>query len=80
MARPPITPSMRRALEWLPADGSWKIRPGPVAPALNSLALRRPGWINREWGKFGARGGHAERWRLTPEGVKEVAAMATRRA
>ena len=52
-----MTPAQRKALKWLPADGSWKTDPGPVAQALLNLSLSCP---------YGNRGGYKWRYRLTP--------------
>jgi DNA-binding PadR family transcriptional regulator len=61
-----FTAAQKRALEWLPADGSWRINPGRLSAALNSLALR--GVVKSEW-DFGPRGGRVLRWRLTETGM-----------
>ena len=64
-----FTDAQQRALEWLPSDGSWRINPGRLSAALNSLSLHHRGLIVSEWGDFGPRGGRALRWRLTSAGV-----------
>ena len=64
-----FTTAQRNALDWLPADGSWRIKPGKLAAALNSLSLSHRGLVECEWGDFGPRGGRELRWRLTSHGV-----------
>lgn len=64
-----FTDSQRRALDWLPSDGSWRTQPGRLSAALNSLALSHKGLVQYEWGDFGPRGGRMLRWRLTSVGV-----------
>ena len=61
-----ITEPQRRALEWLPADGSWRAQPGSLFPAVESA--RYAGLAERELGAFGARGGTMYRYRLTTKG------------
>jgi hypothetical protein len=63
-----LTPACRRALEWLPADGSWRMDPGVIGAALRSLQLRHRRFVEWEAGEFGPRGGWKWRWRLTEPG------------
>lgn len=65
-----FTDAQKRALEWLPSDGSWKTNPGRLTGALNSLALQHPDCVKHEWGSFGPRGVSILRWRLTSDGVR----------
>ena len=64
------TDAQKRALEWLPSDGSWRLNPGRLGAALSSLALQHSGLVKSEFGYFGPRGGRALRWRLTSDGVR----------
>lgn len=66
-----LTPAQRRALDWLPSDGSWRTKPGTLVSALSSLSLSAAcrGWVESQWGDSGPRGGRELRWRLTPLGV-----------
>lgn len=65
-----FTDPQRRAIMWLPADGSWTIEsPGRIAPGINSLALFHKDLAQEEWGEFGPRGGRCFRYRLTDAGV-----------
>ena len=61
-----MTPAQRKALEWLPADGSWKSRTGKDAPSLNMLnrmTMAYPQHIeSSRWGMC--------YYRLTPLGQK----------
>ena len=66
-----LTGPQLKALEWLPSDGAWKIKPGRLAAALTSLSYAK--LCEYEFGDFGPRGGSVQRWRLTPEGVKQAA-------
>jgi hypothetical protein len=63
------TQAQVKAFEWLPSDGSWRLRPGKMASALNSLWLSHEKLVESEWGDFGPRGGREVRWRLTKAGV-----------
>lgn len=63
-----LTDAQQRALEWLPADGSWRMDAGRLTAALNSLSLA--GLCTGEWGDFGPRGGRALRWRRKAKGVE----------
>lgn len=65
-----LTAAQKRAIDWLPADGSWRIHPGRTVAALQSLSLVWPGCLEREWGAFGPRGGQTARWRLNSRGVE----------
>ena len=65
-----LTPAQRRALEWLPANGKGRFRPGRLVAALNSLFLAHREWVNCEWGNFGPRGGREQRWYLTAAGIE----------
>ena len=64
-----FTDAQRRALEWLPSDGTWRTNPGRLSAALSSLSLAHKGLVLSEWGDFGPRGGRVLRWRLTSVGV-----------
>jgi hypothetical protein len=66
---PPYTEPQRRALKWLPSDGSWITILGKVAPAIDSLRLYHNALVDIEAGPFGARGGYMRRARLTEAGV-----------
>jgi len=65
-----LTDAQQRARDWIPADGSWKLNPGRLVAALNSLSLAWSQCVEQEWGDFGPRGGRCQRWRLTEEGVR----------
>ncbi len=65
-----LTAAQKRARDWLPADGAWRINPGRLSAALNSLSIAWPGCVEREWGAHGPRGGHTGRWRLNARGVE----------
>ena len=69
------TVAQKRALEWLPADGGWKIRPGRMAAAISSLSTYYQTFVEAQAGPYGPRGGHTWRYRLTPEGVAARQAM-----
>ena len=68
---PRLTPTHRRALLWLPADGSWAVRPPrSIAPAITSLGYYHGSLVEQEWGKFGPLGGGwYRRCRLTFAGI-----------
>lgn len=73
---PTFTAAHRRALEWLPEDGSWRTRPGrEFSPAVNSLGLYHRDIAESEWGRFNREAKpntHSRpgfRWRLTPAGI-----------
>lgn len=65
-----LTAAQKRARDWLPQDGSWRIHPGRLVAALNSLSLAWAGCVEMQRGPFGPRGGHVDRWRLTAKGVE----------
>jgi DNA-binding PadR family transcriptional regulator len=65
-----LTPAQRLALEWLPADGAWRMSPGRLASALSSLSLQHRGVVEDAAGNFGPRGGFKWRYRLTDLGQK----------
>ena len=70
-----------RALEWLPTDGTWRLKPDlSIAPALHSLVLYHSNLAVSENGTFGPRGGYCSRFRLTPLGVEEKMRRATAKA
>lgn len=69
MTPPRLTKAQEKALLWLPVDGSYAIRPGPVAAALNSLHLYHASLVEIEDGMFGRRGAYCSRYRLTPAGI-----------
>jgi hypothetical protein len=64
-----LTEAERRALDWLPSDGTWRTNPGRMEPALRSLKSRHPGLVCSEWGGFGPLGGRVLRWKITPAGA-----------
>ncbi len=69
-----FTAAQLRALRWLPADGSWRIKPNrSVAAALNSLCLYHRDLAVSAFGDFGTRGGRCWRFRLTDLGIDERA-------
>lgn len=76
-----LTGPQLKALDWLPGDGSWKLNPGRLSGALNSLSLAAGSRLCRlcecEWGDFGPRGGRCQRWRLTEAGIAEKASRQT---
>lgn len=75
-----FTPAQLRALDWLPADGSWRTHaPHTIASALDSLGLYHRELIEQQRGPFGARGGHCRRDRLTPAGIAAKAQAARRK-
>jgi hypothetical protein len=49
-----LTPAQKRAIEWLPADGSWRTDAGRLVCALNSASLA--GLADGVWADCGARG------------------------
>ena len=69
MTKPMLTAAQDRALDWLPANGDWRMNPGRLAHALASLFYYSPRSVEMEGGNLGPRGGYAVRWRLTPKGV-----------
>jgi hypothetical protein len=65
-----LTPAQKRAIEWLPADGSWKIKPdAKIAAALSSLCSYHRDLAEHGLGDFGKRGGRCWRYRLTVAGI-----------
>lgn len=70
-----MTDAQARALEWLPADGSWRSKPGRLMAAIDSLSLLRPRLVESESGSMGPRGGWISRYKLTQEGFKRRRAM-----
>ena len=58
-----FTPAQRRALEWLPADGSWRHGAGRLTAALNSLSIYHRDLCEGEWVDAGPRGGRVLRFR-----------------
>jgi hypothetical protein len=73
---PDMTKPQRRALMWLPADGSWVVGvPRSVAAAVDSLCLFYRDAAQTKWGRFGPRGGWCRRARLLPRGVAMRAAL-----
>jgi hypothetical protein len=67
-----MTPAQFKAIAWLPADGTWRVKPGRIVAALNSLSIIWPGCVERQWGPFGPQRGHNQRWRLTVAGVEKL--------
>lgn len=63
-----LTPAQRRALDWLPSDGDWRMNPGR-RDGIESLSCYFHRWVEVEYGDFGPRGGRKRRIRLTPAGV-----------
>ena len=62
-----ITPAQKRAIEWLPADGSWRTDAGRLVGALSSASLA--GLVEGQWAYGGVRGDCTLRWRLRPAGI-----------
>ena len=76
MKSSPFTKAHLRALEFLPADGSWIENPKRnIAPALHSLWFLHRDLAVNEWGHIGPRGEYLTRWRLTPAGIAAKAAQ-----
>lgn len=67
-----LTDAQNRALDWLPKDGTWRLKPGRLTTALSSLSHRWPNCVECEWGDFGPCGGRYVRWRLNARGVEKV--------
>lgn len=65
----PYTAAQLRAMQWLPSDGSWRMKPGKTTSALNSLSIGFGKLVESEWGDFGPCGGLELRWRLTEAGI-----------
>jgi hypothetical protein len=59
-----LTLAQRRALDWLPRDGSWSGAPGRMSAAVSSLRLRHPALVDIEY-------------REHPSGWKHMVARAT---
>lgn len=74
-----LTDAQKRARDWLPEDGSWRIHPGRLSAALNSLSIAWPQCVECEWGYFGPRQGIAQRWRLSAKGVEVMRIVADAR-
>lgn len=70
MADVRLTDAQRKALEWLPADGSWRNKPGRLSAALNSLSIYIQGAVSMRQGEFGVRDGFEQQWCLTESGQK----------
>lgn len=69
-AKPKLTAAQRRAVDWLPADGSWGVQIVGVGRAL--LAFQKCaglGCVECDGGNYGPRSGFAIRWRLTRAGI-----------
>ena len=65
-----LTGNQRRAMAWLPSDGSWRTGPAPSASLHASLhSLYLAGLCDMEHGKFGKRGGTCARRRLSALGL-----------
>lgn len=64
MSQRRMTDAQMRALEWLPEDGSWRMKPGRLSAALNSLGLYHKDLLEMEAGNFGPRGSWQRRYRL----------------
>ena len=69
--KPVYTASQLRAFAWLPSDGAWHKTDGKIAPAVDSLKLYWPMFIDSEYGPFGPRRGYEQRARLTAAGIAE---------
>ncbi len=66
-----------RALEWLPPDGSWVVKPPQaISRGIDSLHLYYKPLCDVEFGDFGPRGGRCRRARLTPDGVAKRSDLA----
>jgi hypothetical protein len=57
-----LTDAQKRALDWLPADGSWRVTEGRIHGALQSLGREWPDRVECEWAP-------KLRWRLTEKGI-----------
>lgn len=68
-----LTAAQQRALDWLPKSGEWRIGPGRLISALNSLSLYHRGVVEIDTGPIGPRRGLGTRARLTAAGVQEFA-------
>jgi hypothetical protein len=62
------TKAQIKAMQWLAMEvgAGWKIGGGKLTAALSSAALY--GYVEREHGDFGPRGGRVLRWRLSDKG------------
>ena len=67
MTKPMLTAAQERALDWLPAAGSWRVADATVADALMSLMSERSPYL-QNFVTF-PRGKRYVRYRLTPNGV-----------
>ena len=64
-----LTGNQRRAMAWLPSDGSWRVGPVSVSMAASLHSLYLAGLCDMEHGKFGKRGGTCARRRLSALGL-----------
>lgn len=69
-----LTPAQMQALEWLPANGSAKAKPGRLSQAVQSLSLAFQGHVTEFAGPYGPRGGWQMQYHLTPQGQEMRAA------
>jgi hypothetical protein len=76
MKSSPFTKAHLRALEFLPADGSWLVDPPFLRlPLLIYLDSDHPGLVITEKGSFAPSTKTCTRWRLTPAGIAAKAAQ-----
>jgi len=75
---PRLTKAQLKALERLPCDGSWRMDPGRLTSALNSLSLAPGKPCVGQWGDFGARGGRKQRWQLSINGIELKKSLVTK--
>ena len=68
-----LTPAQRRALLWLPADGSWTKAPRSVSGALGSLVLYYGSLAEADFLPGRQKPHYA--YRLTAEGMEERRAL-----
>ena len=69
-----LTPAQMEALEWLPANGSAKAKPGRLSQAIQSLSLSFQGHVTSFGGPYGPRGGWQWMYHLTQQGQEMRAA------
>lgn len=73
---PAFTPAQRRALDWLPADGSWRGDAKGLRAALESLGCYHRKLVQIEWRKEGPNGETKRMARATADGVALKALLA----
>ncbi len=72
-----LTKAQAKALDWLPADGSWRGDAGQLGRAIDSLGIYHGIFVESRAGHYGLRNGWKRQYRLTPAGVAFKAARAT---